>query len=294
MASTRIQDKSRTSGQLATECGPIEPEICGTDSPDADGLDGAALRTVRRTRPCGARLPGPTSEPNASVSPRSKMTGAPRAGPSAAAPHEARAADIMNAAPAQRGGAPAIQFLIQSVRKESGDFSRLSEKEAELFRLVNQYRMVSGLPLIENSRALNKVARIHAIDLVENRPAEGVDSRGLDCSLHSWSKNGPWSPVCYTKDHVYATAMWDKPREITKSGYPGDGYENAYATAEAEVTPARVLEAWRASPSHNALLIESGPWAGARPQAFGIGIYRNVAVIWFGSVADPLGPLPMK
>jgi hypothetical protein len=164
-------------------------------------------------------------------------------------------------------------------------------KEEELYRLINEYRQSNGLPPVENSRSLNKVARIHAIDLFNNAPAEGKDGRGLDCSLHSWSKNGPWTPVCYTKDNAYAEAMWDKPREITKFVYSGDGYENAYSTNQKEVDPARVLEAWKASPSHNAILLESGIWRGSNLLALGVGIYKNFAVIWAGSMIDPLGAM---
>ncbi|WP_160295262.1 CAP domain-containing protein [Geobacter sp. OR-1] len=183
------------------------------------------------------------------------------------------------------------QTLMKRVIDESGEFSRLSATEAELSRLVNNYREANGLPPVSNSRSLNKVARMHAIDLVENRPIDGTDSRGFDCSLHSWSNNGSWTPVCYTKDHAYAKAMWDKPREITNFIYTGDGYENAYATSDSEVTPANVLKAWKASPSHNALILESGIWKSSNLLAFGVGIYKNVAVIWFGSLTDPLGPM---
>jgi uncharacterized protein YkwD len=186
---------------------------------------------------------------------------------------------------------PATKTIVSKVLNESGEFSRLSEKEMELFRLINGYRESQGLPAIANSRSLNKVARIHAIDLAENSPAEGQDSRGLDCSLHSWSDKGSWKQVCYTKDHLYAEGMWDKPREITNFTYTGDGYENAYSTGEQEVTPAKVLEAWKASPSHNAILVESGVWKGGNHLAFGVGIYKNLAVMWLGSMVDPLGPM---
>jgi len=195
---------------------------------------------------------------------------------------------VSNAAPLPDSPA---QTIMQNALYESGEFSCLSAKEGELFRLINEYRESHGLPPIANSRSLNKVARIHVIDLIENSPAEGQDSRGLNCTLHSWSDKGSWKPVCYTKDHSFAEAMWDKPREITNSTYTGDGYENAYSTTEKEVTPARVLEAWKSSPSHNAILLESGLWKGSNLLAFGIGIHNNYAVIWVGSLTDPLGPM---
>jgi uncharacterized protein YkwD len=183
------------------------------------------------------------------------------------------------------------KIVMENALSESGEFSCLSAKEETLFRLVNEYRESNGLPPIANSRSLNKVARVHTIDLLANSPAEGQDSRGLNCSLHSWSGKGSWKSVCYTKDHAYAEAMWDKPREITNFAYSGDGYENAYFTSEKEVNPARVLEAWKASPTHNAILLESGIWKGSNLLAFGISIYKNYAVIWVGSQVDPLGPM---
>jgi uncharacterized protein YkwD len=185
----------------------------------------------------------------------------------------------------------AAQSNMEKVLDETGEFSCLSEKEARLVKLVNEYRESYGLPPIANARSLNKVARTHVIDLVENKPAEGTDSRGLFCSLHSWSGSGFWKPVCYTKDHAHAEAMWDKPREISRFGYTGDGYENAYSTTDNEVIPEKVLEAWKASPSHNAILLESGIWKGSNLLALGVGIYKNYAVIWVGSLVDPLGSM---
>lgn len=186
---------------------------------------------------------------------------------------------------------PAPETIMKNALDETGDYSCLSAKERELFRLVNEYRESRGLAPIANSRSLNKVARVHAIDLCANSPAEGADSRGQSCSLHSWSDRGAWKPVCYTRDHAFAEAMWDKPREITNFTYLGDGYENAYSTSEREVSPARVLEAWKASPSHNAILLESGDWKGSNLMAFGVGIHKNFAVMWVGSQVDPLGPM---
>lgn len=200
----------------------------------------------------------------------------------AVTPNYASASDHLDSSP---------QAMMKSALEESGEFSCLSDKEEELFRLVNEYREENGLAPIANSRSLNKVARVHAIDLSKNIPAVGQDSRGLTCSLHSWSDKGDWKPVCYTKDNVYAEAMWDKPREITNFTYSGDGYENAYSTSEKEINPRKVLEAWKASPGHNAILLESGAWNGSNLLAFGVGVHENYAVIWVGSQTDPLGPM---
>ncbi|GFE61182.1 CAP domain-containing protein [Geobacter sp. AOG2] len=183
------------------------------------------------------------------------------------------------------------QNIIQSVLHESSQFSHFSPKELELWDLINNYRRENGLPPINSSRSLTKVARVHAIDLYSNTPAQGHDNRGLGCSLHSWSGKGNWQEVCYTKDNKYAEFMWDKPREITNFTYTGDGYENAYSTSDKEINPKRVLEAWKNSPSHNAILLEKDQWAGSKLSALGVGVYKNYAIIWLGTESDPAGPV---
>lgn len=181
--------------------------------------------------------------------------------------------------------------LFQDVLEERGNFSCLSPREAELFRLLNDYREKHGLPPIANSRSLNKVARIHAIDLYNNNPAEGKDLRGQECNLHSWSDQGFWSAVCYTSDHAYAELMRNKPREITGDAYPGAGYENAYWTSAHEIVPIKALESWKKSIPHNAVILETGKWQQNNLLAMGVGVYKNYALFWVGTMVDPDGPL---
>jgi uncharacterized protein YkwD len=180
---------------------------------------------------------------------------------------------------------------INSIINETGTYACLSPKEAELLRLVNEYRESNGLPPVVNSRSLNKVARIHVLDLYENRPADGKDSLGNECNLHSWSDKGNWTGGCYTHNSDNPRLMWDKAREITDNGYFGEGYENAYWTSAKEATPIKVLEGWKKSPSHNALLLENGVWRGSNLMAIGVGIYKGFAVIWVGELLDRLGPM---
>jgi len=167
----------------------------------------------------------------------------------------------------------------------------LSDEEAELVRLINEYRAASGLPPVPVSRSLTTVAQLHVRDLQEHRPNSGSDGRGLACNLHSWSSNGPWTPVCYTADHTYASGMWDKPREITGGVYSGTGYENAFASYGAPATAAAALASWQASPGHSATILERGTWASASWPAMGVGISENFAVLWFGNLADPQGEI---
>lgn len=188
--------------------------------------------------------------------------------------------------------AVAADPLIKRVLDEKKEFACLSTSESTLLQSVNAYRVSNNLPAIKNSRSLTKVARIHAIDLVQNRPELGVDARGVECNLHSWSPRGFWSPVCYTGDQYHLLGMLKKPSEITRQVYGDVGYENTYWTSVPEVFPYRVLDAWQKSPAHNALILESGKWKGSNWAALGVGIYKNVATLWLGSMVDPLGALP--
>lgn len=164
----------------------------------------------------------------------------------------------------------------------------LTAQDAELVRLVNAYRNANGLPSVAISKSLTHVAQAHVIDLHENEPDSGTDSRGLACNMHSWSNQGDWSPVCYTADHEYASGMWNKPREITKNVYTGDGYEIAYASS-GTATAAGALSGWQSSSGHNAVIVERngwGPW-----QAMGVAVYEHHAVVWFGKEVDPQGTI---
>lgn len=161
--------------------------------------------------------------------------------------------------------------------------------EAELARLINQYRAANGLPPIALSRSLTNVAQAHVIDLQDNRPNSGTDGRGLACNLHSWSNKGAWSPVCYTDDHAYASGMWSKPREITGL-YTDNGFEIALGGSDGyQATPEAALQAWQSSSGHNAVMLQQGTWSRMNWQAMGVGLYGSYAVVWFGVAADPQG-----
>jgi len=154
----------------------------------------------------------------------------------------------------------------------------LSTDESELYDLVMKYRKVKGLPGIPLSKSLTIVAQTHAKDLDENY----VDD--TKCNLHSWSNNGNWKPVCYTKNHAQAELMWSKPKELTS--YQGNGYEIAFAENEEYLADAEnALENWKSSKDHNAVILNKGVWK-KKWNAIGIGIYGSFAVIWFGKELD--------
>ncbi|GIV36643.1 MAG: hypothetical protein KatS3mg032_1022 [Cyclobacteriaceae bacterium] len=155
--------------------------------------------------------------------------------------------------------------------------SCLTDEELKLYRLINEYRRLKGLPAIALSAKLSRVAALHARDLAENNPVNDL------CNLHSWSDKGNWTPCCYTNDHQAAACMWNKPRELT--GYTGDGFEIAYfhsggATANA------ALESWKKSEGHHNVIINRGIWQRISWKAMGVGINQRYAVVWFGFEAD--------
>lgn len=164
----------------------------------------------------------------------------------------------------------------------------LSEDELRLAQLIDDYRAAHGLKPVPLSRSLTEVAKSHVFDLEENAPTRGADPRGQACSLHSWSGDGPWTAVCYTRDHANAKIMWSKPREVTGGLYAGNGFENAYWTSRV-ATPEAALAGWKRSPPHNALLLELNTWQGANWPAMGVAVSEHFAVVWFGDRPDAWG-----
>lgn len=151
--------------------------------------------------------------------------------------------------------------------------------------LVNQFRARHGLPPVAFSPALTQVADAHARDLEENRPDLAVDPYGQPCNMHSWSAASGATPVCYTPDHAQAERMWEKPREITRGRYTGSGFEIA-ARSSIGIDAATAIDLWRTSPAHLDVILEQGPWRGARWQAMGVGLDGQFAVVWFGKTPD--------
>jgi uncharacterized protein YkwD len=161
----------------------------------------------------------------------------------------------------------------------------LSPAEAELARLINEYRVSVGLPALPVSKSLTLVAQQHVWDSVNNNPFTE------QCNMHSWSGNvnpalqqGTWTAVCYTADHANMAGAHRKPREI--AGYPADGYENSH-WASPSASPGGAINGWRNSPGHNAVITEQNGWGPFR--ALGVGISGQYAHMWVGEVTDPAG-----
>lgn len=182
-----------------------------------------------------------------------------------------------------------IAPLVLSAQSPEPAFSAsavcLSPVEQELARLINEYRAKHGLSPVKISVSLTYVAQVHCHDLFGNT------NRSAPCNLHSWTDKGKWTSCCYTPDHKKSECMWSKPRELTN--YQGDGYEIAYFTTgmpeSPEVNAREILEAWKASPGHNGLIMNEGIWKTIDWNAMGVGVYNGYATVWFGKEADPAG-----
>lgn len=155
----------------------------------------------------------------------------------------------------------------------------VSEKEKELFDIVNEYRKKRKLDPIPFSPSLTKVSQAHVNDLVSNYKFDPK----AKCNPHSWSKKGDWTSCCYTDDHKKAECMWYKPREI--AGYDSEGFEILYYSSNG-IDPKEALEGWKASPGHHPLIINTGQWGKVEWKSMGIGIKGEYAVIWFGRIDD--------
>jgi uncharacterized protein YkwD len=207
---------------------------------------------------------------------------------------DVRARSVNNQAPIIQYPHPANkvdknqQWFLQEIRSSSDSNSNSSNdnfREMLLARLINEYRQQNGLVSIPISKSLSDVARFHVKDLFENRPDQGSDGRGYKCNLHSWSDRGNWSAVCYTDDNKYKEKMWNKPREITNNTYTGNGYEIA-AYSSGQISAEQALSIWKNSPPHNDVILERNIWANKGWPAFGVSLYGNYAVAWFGDSPD--------
>ncbi|NTW69379.1 MAG: CAP domain-containing protein [Chlorobiaceae bacterium] len=155
----------------------------------------------------------------------------------------------------------------------------LSDDEAQLYRLIMDYRRSEGKPAIPVSPNLSRVARLHVRDL-EAHPPSG------SCNLHSWSEYGPWKPVCYSGGES-VQRMWSKPRELTS--YSGNGYEVAAYTSSGRMFPDHALSLWEGSSAHDAVITNSGKWDRLQWNAVGVAISGSYAVVWFGEESDRSG-----
>lgn len=157
----------------------------------------------------------------------------------------------------------------------------VSTEERKLYNLISEYRNSKQLPVVEFSKSLSYVAKVHAMDLSFNRPDFG------GCNPHSWSDKGKWKSCCYARSEDRISCMTLKPKELT--GYKSKAYEVVYSGGE-EAKAEDAFELWTDIAMMNDYLLNTGRWT--KPWlAVGIGIYGEYACLWFGEGPDIAGPL---
>lgn len=168
----------------------------------------------------------------------------------------------------------------------------LSEKEKELVKLINDYRISLGKRPLNVSKSLTYVARTHNKDQVLHFENNLKDDQGRPANMHSWSKYGNWTPTMYNK-HSRHRLMWNKPGELTP--YKSEGFEisagQQYYTEVYQMTPEIALNLWKNSPDHNEFIIKNNVLYDIyhAERIMGISIHDGFANVWFGN--DPTDPV---
>lgn len=169
----------------------------------------------------------------------------------------------------------------------------LSEKEKELVKLINDYRISLGKRPLNVSKSLTYVARTHNKDQVLHFENDLKDDKGRPANMHSWSKYGNWTPIMYNKYGSHRP-MWDKPKELTP--YKSEGSEisagKQYYDQVYQITPEIALRLWKNSPGHNNEIIEDNILYDVyhADKIMGVSIHDGFANVWFGEdPADPAG-----
>lgn len=167
----------------------------------------------------------------------------------------------------------------------------LSEKEKELVKLINDYRISLGKKPLNVSKSLTYVARTHNKDQVLHFENDLKDDQGRPANMHSWSKYGNWTPTMYN-EHSRHRIMWNKPGELTP--YKSEGFEisagQQYYTEVYQMTPEIALNLWKNSPDHNEFIIKENVLYDVyhAERIMGVSIHDGFANVWFGN--DPTDP----
>ena len=153
---------------------------------------------------------------------------------------------------------------------KSSNLDKFSTEEANLYRLLNEYRAANGLPPIAASKSLSLVANRHVLDLEEN----------IGTITHAWS-DAEYDP----SDSTTWPSMWEAPQRFD-TAYETFGFENAFFSS-AGATAEDAFSSWSQSSGHNAVILNQDVWANTEWKALGIGIYEDYAVMWVGESSDP-------
>ncbi|WP_304140846.1 cell wall-binding repeat-containing protein [Finegoldia magna] len=168
----------------------------------------------------------------------------------------------------------------------------LSEKEKELVKLINDYRISLGKKPLNVSKSLTYVARTHTKDQILYFDPNWTDEQGRPANEHSWSEHGNWTPIMYNEYGSYRP-MWDKPKELTPYKNSGHEITTGYPhILEAEMLPKTALDNWKNSPDHNEFIIKENVLYDVynAERIMGVSIHGNYANVWFGNnPTDPAG-----
>ncbi|MBI9035953.1 MAG: SPOR domain-containing protein [Bacteroidales bacterium] len=172
----------------------------------------------------------------------------------------------------------AFLFVLSSKAQFSSieDFC-ISENDKALFESFNKYRLEQDLPKLELSRALSYVANTHVKDLFFNQPYK------RNCSMHSWSDKGRWTPLCFDTSSPNYKGMTAKPRELTY--YRSDAYEIIFFT-NIEMSMEDILKQWAALDASKDLILQKGKWAKYKWTSIGIGTFKGYSCVWLGTAKD--------
>lgn len=153
----------------------------------------------------------------------------------------------------------------------------ITQREYQLYELINQYRAKLMLDPITLSNSLCYVAKTHAKDLAQNYPI------GVDCNMHSWSANGDWKPFCFPSDQNRKNDVKDKAKELTS--YPGKAWEITYWDNQ-ELDLDDVLAFWTSIEYTAAMLSNTEKWKDKAWKSIGVGIYDGYVLLWLGQMED--------
>jgi uncharacterized protein YkwD len=172
--------------------------------------------------------------------------------------------------------------ILQSCKREVAEelfppkvVEQIFQNLTKLAVLINDYREKKDLIKIPISSKLTTVALVHVMDLAKYHPEKNCNG-----NLHSWSSHGNWKGGCYvSNDQATYPIMWNKSKEIV--GYSDYGYEIAHYGS---LNAAAVLDSWKKSSDHNAVILNQGVWSGFPWKALGAALLEGYACAWFGTV----------
>jgi hypothetical protein len=180
---------------------------------------------------------------------------------------------------------PVASFLISILFLSQVSFAQkeippefcISSEEFKLYNLVNEYRKSQKLPVIQLSKSLSYVAKVHIKDLIMNKPDTA------NCSFHSWSDKGAWKACCFRKENKDKYCVLTKPKELTN--YPGIAHEIIFWESR-EASAEKAIKQWKETAVARFMLTNFKEWEKCSWNAMGVGVEAGFAVLWLGEEPD--------